>query len=278
MHRFFIRWTAIAALLMSAMAPARASPLWEAGVGVGLLSLPDYRGSDQRHSYALPFPYFVYRGERLHVDRQGLRAKLFDSERLHLDASFTGNFALRSADNLARSGMPTLHPIVEGGPELVYTLLPASGRQQTVLDLRLATRAAFSVGGGRIAQQGWTASPYLRLHNRNLAGTGFDLSATLGALYGSARYHAYLYSVDTAYATGARPAYSAPAGYAGAFSQIAAGRRFGRFWVGGYLRHDSLSGASFESSPLVRSKSYTAAGLAFSWVFAASSLDGRDDD
>lgn len=240
------------------------------------MSLPDYRGSDQSRGYALPFPYFVYRGERLHVDRQGMRAKIFGLDRLHLDASFTGNFALRSADNQARAGMPTLHPIIEAGPELVYSLLQPAVRGQTTLDARLATRAAFAIGGGRISHQGWTASPYLRLHNPNVIG-GFDLSASVGLLYGSARYHGYLYSVDPVHANGSRAAYSAPAGYGGGFAQLAAGRRFGRFWMGGYIRHDTLNGASFEASPLVRTRQYTAAGLAFAWVFASSTQEGRDD-
>lgn len=261
-----------------AIAPAMAKPLWEAGAGVAALSLPDYRGSDQRRSYALPFPYFVYRGERLLVDRQGMRAKLFDSDRIHLDASFTGNFALRSDDNRARAGMSPLYPVIEAGPELVYTIQRAARSGGTTVDLRLAARAAFAVGGGRVSHQGFTASPYLRLHNRDLFGTGFDWSASAGLLYGSARYHGYLYSVDSGFATLSRPAYSAPGGYAGTTAQVGAGRRFGDLWVGGFIRYDSLSGASFEASPLVRSRSYATAGIAVSWVFGASSQQGRDDD
>lgn len=268
----------LSAIAVSMTQPAIAKPLWEAGAGMATLSLPDYRGSDQRRSYALPFPYFVYRGERLLVDRQGMRAKLFDSDRLHLDASFTGNFALRSDDNRARAGMSPLHPIIEAGPELVYTLVQAPGSGGTTVDLRLATRAAFAIGGGRVSHQGFTASPYLRLHNRSLFGTGFDWSASAGLLYGSARYHAYLYSVDPEFATLARPAFSAPGGYAGTTAQMGAGRRFGDFWVGGFVRHDSLNGASFEASPLVRSRSYATAGIAVSWVFGTSSAQGRDDD
>ncbi len=255
-----------------------AKPLWEAGPGVGLLSLPDYRGSDQRHFYALPFPYFVYRGERLSVDRQGIRAKLFDSDRFHLDASFTGNFSLRSADNRARAGMPTLYPVLEVGPELVYTLNRAHHPRETQFDFRLATRAAFSLGANRITQRGWTASPYFRISNQDVFGSGFDLTATLGLLYGNAKYHNYLYSVDSEFANGARAAYRAPGGYAGALSQIAAGRRYGNFWIGAYLRFDTLNGASFGASPLVKTGQYTAAGLAFSWVIAASSQPGSDRD
>ena len=31
-------------------------PLWEAGAGVAGLTIPDYRGSDQRHIYTFPIP------------------------------------------------------------------------------------------------------------------------------------------------------------------------------------------------------------------------------
>lgn len=259
--------------------PAQAAkPLWEAGPGIGLLSLPDYRGSDQRHAYALPFPYFVYRGERLSVDRQGMRAKLFDSDRFHLDASFTGNFSLRSSGNRARAGMPTLYPVLEAGPELVYTIAHARNDRETHIDFRFATRAAFSLGGNQITQRGWTASPYFRISNLDVFGTGFDLTATLGLLYGNAKYHDYLYSVGSEYANGSRAAFNAPGGYAGALSQIASGRRYGNFWIGGYLRFDRLNGASFEESPLVRTRQYTAAGLAFSWIMGASSQTGTDRD
>ncbi len=271
-----VSW-AFLALVCATQANA-AKPLWEAGPGLGLLSLPDYRGSDQRRSYALPFPYFVYRGERLSVDRQGMRAKLFDSDRFHLDASFTGNFSLRSADNRARAGMPALYPLIEAGPELVYTIVEAHDERQTQIDFRLATRAAFSIGGSQINQRGWTASPYFRISNQDIFGSGFDLTATLGLLYGNAKYHSYLYSVDSEYANGSRAAFNASGGYAGALSQIAAGRRYGNFWIGGYLRFDQLNGASFEASPLVRTRQYTAAGLAFSWVIGASSQSGTDRD
>ena len=46
-------------------------PLWEFGLGVGGLNVPDYRGSDERRSILFPIPYFVYRGDRLFVDRRG---------------------------------------------------------------------------------------------------------------------------------------------------------------------------------------------------------------
>src|SRR5690606_40394337 len=56
-------------------------PLWEAGLGVGALTLPDYRGSDERTNYVFPLPYFIYRGDFLRVDREGAQTLLRSEER-----------------------------------------------------------------------------------------------------------------------------------------------------------------------------------------------------
>lgn len=263
----------VAALLGAPAACAQA--YWEAGIGVAALHLPDYRGADESHDYLLPFPYLVYRSERLRIDRSGIVARVFGTDRLELDASFTGNFALRSSGNRARAGMPSLHPMVEGGPELVYRIAGPRDRSTPRLDLRVAARAAFAIGDGRVSHQGWTLSPYLRLEQLDAFGSGFEFSATLGLLYGNRRYHDYLYSVAPRYATASRPAYDAPGGYAGLQSQLGAGRRFGRLWLGGYLRLDSLNGsAALEGSPLVRSRHYFSAGIAATWLIGGSGRQG----
>ena len=41
--------------------------------------------------------------------------------------------------------------------------------------------------------------------------------------------------------------------------------------MGAFMRHDSLQGAGFAASPLVRERSQWSAGIALSWVFASSS-------
>ena len=58
---------------------APAGPLWELGIGAAAVRLPDYRGSDQAHSYLLPLPYVVYRGKILRADRDGARALLLET-------------------------------------------------------------------------------------------------------------------------------------------------------------------------------------------------------
>jgi len=114
-------------------------PLWELGLGVAGLRLPDYRGSDQYRAYALPLPYVVYRGKWLKADREGARALLVDVERVKVDVSVAASVPTRSRDNAAREGMPDLPATGEIGPNVNITLLRTSG---TKLDLRLPLRGA----------------------------------------------------------------------------------------------------------------------------------------
>jgi hypothetical protein len=58
-------------------------------------------------------------------------------------------------------------------------------------------------------------------------------------------------------------------------------KRFPRFWVGGFVRLDTLSNAKFEDSPLVKDDSFVTAGFAITWVCMESkTMDetGRDRD
>jgi outer membrane scaffolding protein for murein synthesis (MipA/OmpV family) len=90
-------------------------------------------------------------------------------------------------------------------------------------------------------------------------------------LFNSRRYNGYFYSVSPEQARSGRPAYSAPGGYAGSQLTAALSRRFRRYWVGAFLRYDTLAGASFDDSPLVQRHSALSAGVGVVWVFGTSS-------
>jgi hypothetical protein len=103
----------LAALAFSGAATgARAEqlPLWEAGVGVTVLSFPDYRGSNERRPWVLPFPYLVYRGEFLKADERRMRGLFFKTDRVELDVSVNATVPVKSSENEARRGMPDLDP------------------------------------------------------------------------------------------------------------------------------------------------------------------------
>lgn len=242
-------------------------PLWELGVGFAGVRLPDYRGSNQSRVYALPLPFIVYRGQWLKADRDGARALLLDTERVKVDVSLAATTPTRSRDNLAREGMPNLAPTAEIGPNLNLTLA-GSAAQHYRLDLRLPVRAAIAVQRSPEVV-GTTFSPHLNLDLDSVAG-GWHLGLLAGPMFGSRKLHEYIYGVDAAYATGARPAYQASGGYAGWQALAATSRRFGNLWVGAFARYDSLHGAVFETSPLVRRTSAVSVGFGMAWVLATS--------
>jgi len=247
----------------AAMAPpalrAAELPLWELGIGAGLLSLPHYRGSDQTHTWLLPVPYAVYRGEIFRADRDGARARLLESERLKLDLSVAASPPTRSRDNRAREGMPDLAPTVELGPNLNLTLHRAAGWK---LDFRLPVRAVATVER-QVQGLGWTASPVLNL---DIDRAGWNLGLQAGATWSSRRLNAYFYDVADDQVLPDRPAYRAAQGYAGWQATVALSRRFANHWTGLFVRWDSVGGAVFDDSPLVRRRDAVWLGVAWSWI------------
>ena len=255
-----------AALLWAALAAAAAAasqPLWELGLGVGALRLPHYRGSDQSHGWLLPAPYVVYRGKIFRATREGARAVLFESDRFDFDLSVAATAPADSSSNVARSGMPDLEPTLEFGPNLNLTLARGGAWK---LDLRLPLRAVVALGG-ETRVVGATASPVLNLDWRL---RDWNLGLQGGPLFASRAYHAHFYDVAAVYARPDRPAYSAGGGYGGFQAIAALSKRYRAFWVGAFVKWDSVHGATFADSPLVKDKQGMAAGISIAWIFGES--------
>ncbi|MDO8595051.1 MAG: MipA/OmpV family protein, partial [Sulfuricaulis sp.] len=151
----------IAALGASFSGHAEQKPLWEAGLGIGAVTFPDYRGSDRTQTYVLPVPYFVYRGEFLKADRNGVRGRFFDSDRVELNVTMNASLPVDSKDNAARQGMPDLKPTVEIGPSLDLTLW-RFGDKRAKLDLRLPLVTGVTIEGSP-QSTGWQFSPRVNL-------------------------------------------------------------------------------------------------------------------
>lgn len=250
--------------------PARTEPLWEAGLGVGGVHFPDYRGSSQSRNYAFPVPYFVYRGEFLQADRNGVRGILMQSDRVDLNASVGASLPVDSSRDSIREGMPDLRPTIEAGPSLDVTLWRNDDRRRR-LELRLPVRGGVTVES-HARFIGWQFFPHLNLDIRDPAGLdGWNLGLLAGPLFSDARHNRYFYEVAPALATAGRPAYTPTGGFAGMEYLAAVSKRYPRFWVGGFVRYDSLHGAAFADSPLVASKRYAAAGFGVSWILGESS-------
>jgi MipA family protein len=263
----------IAALLtcVTGTSIAGEKPLWELGFGFFALTSPDYRGSDESRGYLLPFPYIVYRGDIIKISRSGIYSRLFESDRVNLDLSADGSVPADSSKNSTRQGMPDLDATFEIGPALEVCLWQNCNGDRK-LQFRLPVRAVFSTDFGSIVSRGGSAHPNLNFDIRNIGpGGGWNFGVAAGPLYATERFHDYYYEVASPYIiTGMRPAYDARAGYSGSRVTLALSKRFQRIWFGTFARYDTLSGATFEDSPLVRSDHAFMAGLSVAWIFAES--------
>jgi outer membrane scaffolding protein for murein synthesis (MipA/OmpV family) len=247
---------------------SKEEPLLEYGLGVGAVAFEDYRGSDTSHVYPLPVPYLVYNGKFLKADRDGVRGTLFNQDRVEINLSVNATTPVRS--DRERSGMPDLRPTVELGPSFELHVL-RSDDARIKLDFRMPLRAAFTVEASP-RMIGWTFTPRFNLDIADPFGfAGWKLGLLAGPLFADRRYDDYFYTVAPQYATTLRPAYQAVGGYAGTQTTAALSKRFPHFWVGAYVRYDTLSGAAFIDSPLVQSRRYWAGGVGISWMIHRSS-------
>ncbi len=265
----------LAALALTACVAARADdpalpdlkPLWEFGLGAGALVFNDYRGSDTSHVYPIPLPYFVYRGRILRSDENGLRGRLFNQDRIELNFSVNGTTPVRN--DSARHGMPDLRPTLEVGPALDVHVWRSAG-ERLKLNVRVPVREAFTIGPSPRAI-GVFEAPNVNLDIAQLPGlTGWNLGLLAGPLYAVRSYDDYFYSVGAQYAAPGRPAFAAHGGYAGTQTLFSLSRRYPSWWIGAYVRYDTLAGASFADSPLVQTRGYWTAGFGVAWMIAKS--------
>lgn len=255
----------IALLALCSMAAHAELARWELGLGLAGLSLPEYRGSDQRKNYLLPSPYIVYRGERVAVDRRGMRGLLFASESVALNISADFGVPVDSQKNGVRAGMPNLDFMLHLGPSLEFTLHEERDHGN-VLKIKLPVQRVISMDLSEPGTHGWFFYPHLNyiIHRR------WTLGTALGATFGTRDYHQYYYGVSSANATSTRPEYSADAGFSGLRMFATLSRRVGDVWLGAFARYENLSGSVFADSPLVRSNSSFFTGFGVAWIFMRS--------
>jgi outer membrane protein len=260
---------AVASLLLAGATSAEDLPLWEFGMGGGVLTFPDYRGSDESRLYPVPAPYFVYRGKFLKADRDGMRGSIFNNEVAELDISLNATIPVDSDENSARRGMQDLKPTLEIGPSLNVHLWESSD-ERIKLDLVLPLRAPLTVESSpRLI--GWVFMPRIGVRVDDPAGfEGWRFGVGAGPGYADQKFHDYYYSVAPRFATPTRPAHEADGGYSGAHVLASLAKKYPKFWIGGFIRYDVLDGAAFEDSPLMRTNRYFAGGIAFAWMLKES--------
>lgn len=259
-------------------AKAERKPLWEAGLGIGALTFPDYRGSDESSVYPVPVPYFIYRGEFLKADREGVRGEVFNRKYAELSISAGATIPVRSDANSARRGMRDLRSTVELGPSFdLHVWRTADERMK--LDIVMPVRAPLTVEASP-RSIGVVFSPRVNLDIADVGGfTGFNFGVGAGPVFADAKFHRYFYSVTASDVLAARPVYLADGGYSGAQFLMSVSKRFPKYWVGAYMRYDNLAGAAFAGSPLVRQQNYLAGGFGIAWMIGESRrlVDTRDE-
>ena len=248
-------------LLATGLRAQEPLPRLELGAGLFALNAPDYRGSSESANYLLPVPYLKYRGERVRVD-EGADGIIFESPDLLFTLS--GNLSVPvDSDTPEREGMDELDALVEIGPSLNWRFWRGE-RSAWWLDLPL--RVAYTLGGN-FDQVGYVFQPRLswRLPARHLG--EWKLRFNLGPLYASNAYHNYYYAVGPEDVTPTRPAFEADGGFSGYRTEFTYSRRIGSYWLGGFLRYDSLRNSEIVDSPLVSETESWMGGIALAWVF-----------
>ena len=242
-------------------------PLWEVGGFAGSLTSPAYPASTERFNRNLVLPYFIYRGERLSVDRDGIDARLRLSPNYELDLGVSGSFPATSNDIAARQGMPDLGTLLEFGPRLKVKLpSPGPGLR---LGLDLPLREVFEVSGGTRGQ-GLVFEPALALDMANVGG-GWSLTAKAGLTWGDQQINQYFYGVAPAYATALRPAFEAQSGLMSARASLSASKSLNPdVRLFGYARMDYYGLSANTASPLHLQNSSPSMGLGLTWTLGRS--------
>lgn len=243
-------------------------PLWEVGAGAGTLIAPAYLGSSVTRAFVAPWPYAVYRGERLHANREGIGLGVIDSPRLKLDLSLSGALPVQSSGT-AREGMRDLPMVGEIGPVLRYKMINEPGHQWSV---RLPVRYGVGLQRGDLEGVGWICDPTLRgIESINLMGKRVDWGIDLSFKFQDKHFNNFYYQVKPSEVTAQRNAYETRGGYSGMTINTGLLARWEQVVLGGFVGVSELRGARFTSSPLVERKTNVFGGVAIFWILDKSS-------
>jgi outer membrane scaffolding protein for murein synthesis (MipA/OmpV family) len=257
-------------LFLPKTAMCEEKPLWEFGIGVGVIQMPDYKGSNESRIYHLPYPYLVYRGGILQVDDQRITGQFFKTDRILLEFSGYGTAPVDSSKNSARAGMPDLDPTFELGPALKIVLLNPMDRTHK-LTLTMPVRAFLSTDFSSVRLEGWVFHPRMEYEKKDfIPRTGLELGVSVGPMFADRSYNDYFYTVKPAYATETRHAYSAGGGYSGITATLGLKKAYRQFVFNAFISADFLDGTVFQNSPLVKTKTSIMSGLGVSWIFLES--------
>lgn len=242
-------------------------PLWEAGLGVIGVSVPDYPGAAQSTFHTIPIPTFIYRGERVRADEDGgIRARFIKGADWEFSLSIAGSLPSNSENNVERRGMPDLDTMAEVGPTFIWKIIKPSKDNPHKLILSLPIRLAVSSDLKSLNTRGITLNPVLVYMRERFFLTKLTLFAGLDLRLASDTMMDYFYSVAPEFSNANRAAYEARAGYLG--TSVSLGMSYilknnYSFFAG--LHHMSLHGAKNAKSPMLVKTTNTAVAAGVIW-------------
>ena len=238
------------------------------GVGIAAVDYPHYPGSPQSDTLVAPLPYLEYEGDWLSIDRDGIQASLFKSDRAKLDISVSGSLPVNNDDDILREGMNDLELILEVGPELELKLAQWGNN---TLELHLPLRAALELDPSNgIEPVGWVFDPRVHYEWRTQS---IEFEIDLGAYTADQEYNQLLYGVSQPFATLARPQYRAKSGLVGYRLSSTIQYDVGAWSFLAYARYMDLGSAKNTDSPLFVDDSYVLFGVGAIWRFKYADSD-----
>jgi MipA family protein len=270
----FVATSIVSMPLLAAEPVLIEKPLWELGLGGGVLVQPHYPSSDETQTRGLGLPYMVYRGDVLRIgDGGAARAVASENGNYELSLSFAAAFDSESEGNELREGMPDLDFIFEVGPQLVFNLqkYEFSDTSRSEIQLALQTRAAFSTDFGGVDHHGYVFEPMLRYRHYGAFHPQLEATVSLKPLWATRDVHGYFFDVSHEFNQPDRSTYRARGGYFGT------GLNFSGTWhisnkarMFASIQTSFHHGAANIRSPLFENKFNAGFGLGLIWLLRES--------
>jgi len=254
----------------------RDQSLFEVGVFAGGGYVPDYPASNQGRFKFLGLPYLIYRGNVVRADREGTRARLFQSSFMNVELSAAASFATRSKDDDARQGMPDLDYLLEVGPRISMALsdLGGYGKMRLFVPLRVVCSSDLS----NFHERGFTLTPALYARLDHLLLPDWIVVMQISGNFANRQLSAYFYDVAPEFVTPARSFYDARAGYLGTdwFTGVVipVARHF-RIFTG--IQLWNFSGSANSASPLFKRETTLTSIFGVSYTFYESHRPAKKD-
>ena len=231
------------------------------GLGAGLLSFPEYVGSDYQKTYVAPYPYVYYKSDKYLIEDNRFFNHLYKKNNFFIDLSMGGSFPVKNDEESNRKGLEELDPTLGIGVSLKYRILD---QYPYIINLELPVQGVFRTDFTYAKHTGYSFEPLIRL---NYFHNGFKYYLRGGLKVVSQKYHQYFYGVSKDNSA-SYDEYTASSGYSHFWSSLGlSGKIHKSYRLGAYVKYYNLSGSTIEDSPLVTTKENFFFATALTYLF-----------